>query len=137
MILVLNKDYINITKEQDVVFFRNRLKEYALRIGMGLSNQTRLGTAASELARNMLKYSRGGKAVIEEVSKGSDQGIRVTFEDHGPGISDIDKAMQAAYSTGNSLGLGLPGAKRLVSEFEIHSEVGKGTTVKILKWKNG
>jgi serine/threonine-protein kinase RsbT len=137
MILVLNKDYITITKEQDVVFFRNRLKEYAVKIGMGLSNQTRLGTAASELARNMLKYAQGGKAIIEEVTKGAEVGIRVTFEDQGPGIPNIDQAMQAGYSTGNSLGLGLPGAKRLVSEFEIRSEVGKGTTVKILKWKNG
>lgn len=137
MIIVLNKDLMNIQKEQDVVPFRNRLKEYAIKIGMGLVNQTKLITAASELARNMLKYAKGGRVLIEVVSRGRENGVRVTFEDKGPGIEDISKAMQDGYSTGKSLGLGLPGARRLVSEFEIQSEVGKGTLVKILKWKNG
>jgi len=137
MIVVLNKDAIAIQKEQDVVPFRNRVKEYAVKIGMSLVNQTKLITAASELVRNMLKYASGGSTLIEVVSKGRDVGIRLTFADKGPGIKDVPLAMKDGYSTGKSLGLGLPGARRLVNEFDIKSAVGKGTTVVILKWKNG
>ena len=137
MIIVLNKDSMLIQKEQDVVPFRNRVKEYAVKIGMSLVNQTKLITAASELVRNMLKYSNGGNTVIEVVSKGRENGIRLSFIDKGPGIKDVELAMKDGYSTGRSLGLGLPGAKRLVSEFDIKSAVGKGTTVTIIKWKNG
>lgn len=133
----MGEDSIGIYKELDVVLFRNRLKEYAVRIGMGLVNQTKLITAASELTRNMLKYAGGGMATIEVVNEGLQNGIRITFTDEGPGIENIPQAMQDGFSTGKSLGLGLPGAKRLVSEFSIDSEVGKGTTIKILKWKNG
>jgi serine/threonine-protein kinase RsbT len=135
--MILSKDEMAIAREQDVVPFRNRAKEYAVRIGMGIVNQTKLITAASELARNMLKYARGGQTVIEVISKGGDRGIRLTFTDKGPGISDIQVAMQDGYSTGKSLGLGLPGARRLVSEFDIQSQPGKGTTITIIKWKNG
>ncbi len=137
MIVVLTKDSMIIQREQDVVPFRNRVKEYAVKIGMSLVNQTKLITAASELVRNMLKYSNGGNTVIEVVSKGRENGIRLSFIDKGPGIKDVELAMKDGYSTGRSLGLGLPGAKRLVSEFDIKSAVGKGTTVTITKWKNG
>lgn len=137
MKMVLNKDKMQIEKEQDVVPFRNRVKEYAVKIGMSLINQTKLITAASELVRNMLKYGGGGVAVIEVVSQGRDTGVRLTFQDKGPGIKDLALAMKDGYSTGKSLGIGLPGTKRLVSEFDIKSEVGAGTTVTILKWKNG
>lgn len=137
MIVVLNKDSLSIQKEQDVVPFRNRVKEYAVKIGMSLVNQTKLITAASELVRNMLKYGGGGSTLIEVVSKGRENGIRLTFVDKGPGIKDIEQAMKDGFSTGKSLGLGLPGTKRLVSEFDIKSMVGKGTTVTIIKWKNG
>ena len=126
-----------IVKEQDVVLFRNRVKEYAVKIGMGLVNQTKLITAASELVRNMLKYASGGSVLIEVVSKGRENGIRLTFKDQGPGIANIPQAMKDGFTTGKSLGLGLPGAKRLVSEFDIKSIVGEGTTVSIIKWKNG
>jgi serine/threonine-protein kinase RsbT len=136
-IIVLSKDLMPIAKEQDVVPFRNRVKEYATKIGMSLVNQTKLITAASEMVRNMLKYAGGGKALIEVISKGRESGIRLTFEDKGPGIADIKLAMKDGFSTGKSLGLGLPGAQRLVSEFDINSIVGKGTTVTITKWKNG
>ena len=128
---------MQIEKEQDVVPFRNRVKEYAIKIGMSLINQTKLITAASELVRNMLKYGGGGMALIEVVSQGRDTGVRLTFQDKGPGIKDVTLAMKDGYTTGKSLGIGLPGAKRLVSEFDIKSEVGAGTTVTILKWKNG
>ncbi|HWI93769.1 MAG TPA: anti-sigma regulatory factor [Flavisolibacter sp.] len=126
-----------IVKEQDVVLFRNRVKEYAVKIGMGLVNQTKLITAASELVRNMLKYAGGGSVLIEAISNGRDNGVRLTFKDQGPGISNIQQAMKDGYSSGKSLGLGLPGAKRLVSEFDIKSVVDVGTSVTIIKWKNG
>lgn len=123
-----------IIKEQDVVPFRNRVKEVAVKIKMGLVNQTKLITAASELVRNMLRYANGGKILIEVVSKGRNNGIRLTFIDKGPGIADINQAMKDGYSTGKSLGLGLPGARRLADEFTMQSEVGKGTSVTIIKW---
>ena len=137
MIVVLNKETMVVVKETDVVLFRNRVKEYAVKIGMGLVNQTKLITAASELVRNMLKYAGGGSILIEVITKGRENGIRLTFRDEGPGIANVQQAMKDGFSTGKSLGLGLPGAKRLVSEFDIKSVVGEGTTVSIIKWKNG
>jgi len=135
--VTLNRETMSITREIDVIPFRNRLKEYAVKIGMSLVNQTKVITAGSELARNMLKYADGGKVTIEVVSKGRENGLRLIFKDEGPGITDVKLAMQDGYSTGRSLGLGLPGTKRLVSEFNIESVVGKGTTVTVTKWKNG
>jgi len=128
---------MKIEKEQDVVPFRNRVKEYAVKIGMSVVNQTKLITAASELVRNMLKYANGGETRIEVISEGRNSGIRLIFEDKGPGIEDIALAMKDGFSTGKSLGIGLPGAKRLVNEFDIKSSPGEGTTVSIIKWKNG
>lgn len=136
-LIVLNKDQVPVLREQDVVVFRNRVKEAATKIKMGLVNQTKLITAASELVRNMLRYGGGGRVLVEIVSRGRDNGVRLTFADEGPGITDISLAMKDGYSTQKSLGLGLPGAKRLVNEFDIQSEVGKGTSVMILKWANG
>ena len=132
-----SKEEALIVKEQDVVPLRNRVKEYGVKIGMSILNQTKLITATSELVRNLLKYGGGGRVVIESVSNGRENGVRVTFIDNGPGIADIDLAMKDGYSTGKSLGLGLPGTKRLVNEFDIKSELGNGTTVTITKWKNG
>lgn len=134
---VQNKDSIHVIKEQDVVLFRNRVKEFAVKMAMGLVNQTKLITAASELVRNMLKYGGGGIVLIESVTEDRNTGIRLTFTDKGPGIKDISMAMKDGFSTGKSLGLGLPGTKRLVNEFDIKSEPGKGTVVTILKWKLG
>ena len=135
--VVLHKESMSILREVDVIPFRNRLKEMATKIGMGLVNQTKLITAASELARNMLRYANGGTVALEVVNKGRDNGVRLTFKDKGPGIADIEQAMKDGFSTGKSLGLGLPGTRRLVSEFQIDSKVGVGTTVTITKWKNG
>ena len=135
--VVHNKDQMVVIKEQDVVPLRNRVKECAVKIGMGIVNQTKLITATSELVRNMLTYAKGGVILIEVVSKDRDKGVRLTFIDKGPGIVDINLAMKDGYSTTRSLGIGLPGAKRLVNEFEILSHVGKGTTITIIKWKNG
>ncbi len=134
--MVLSKDSLRIEKEQDVVLFRNRVKEMATKIGMSVLGQTKLITAASELARNMLKYAGSGTVTLEVVSGNRTTGVRLTFEDKGPGIADIGLAMQDGYSTAKSLGLGLPGAKRLVNEFDIKSKVGEGTTVTITRWKN-
>jgi serine/threonine-protein kinase RsbT len=128
---------MRIAKELDMVVFRNRLKEFAVKIGMSLVNQTKLITAASELSRNMLRYAGGGAVLIEIVNGQRQNGLRLTFSDTGPGIPDVDKAMKDGFSTGKSLGLGLPGAKRLVNDFDIKSTVGKGTTITITKWKNG
>jgi len=128
---------MSVTREVDVIPFRNRLKEMATKIGMGLVNQTKLITAASELSRNMLRYANGGMITLEIVSKGRENGIRLTFSDEGPGIANIEQAMKDGFSTGKSLGLGLPGTRRLVSDFQIDSKVGVGTVVTIVKWKNG
>jgi serine/threonine-protein kinase RsbT len=131
----LNKETLKITSEQDVVLFRQRLREYAQKIGMSVINQTKLITAASELVRNILAYAGEGQAIIEVVSERLQTGVKVVFKDSGPGIADVNKAMQDGYSTGKSLGLGLPGAKRLVNFFDIQSKVGHGTTVTIIRWK--
>ena len=136
-ITILNKETLTISKEQDAVFLRNRVTEYAVKIKMGLVNQTKLLTAASELVRNMLKYGKGGVVKIEVISRGRDNGIRLIFEDKGPGIPDLGKAMTDGFTTGKSMGLGLPGTKRLMNEFDIKSEVGVGTIVTVVKWKNG
>lgn len=128
---------MSVTREVDVIPFRNRLKEMATKIGMGLVNQTKLITAASEISRNMLRYANGGMITLEVVSKGRENGIRLTFSDAGPGIANIEQAMKDGFSTGKSLGLGLPGTRRLVSDFQIDSKVGVGTVVTIVKWKNG
>jgi serine/threonine-protein kinase RsbT len=135
--MTLSKEKIIIQREPDVIFFRNKAKEYAVKIGMSLVGQTKLITAASELVRNMLRYANGGEALLEIIMHNNLKGVRLTFTDQGPGIANIKEAMQDGYSTGQSLGLGLPGAKRLSNEFDIKSEVGKGTTISIIRWKNG
>jgi serine/threonine-protein kinase RsbT len=135
--MTLSKETLTIQREPDVIYFRNKAKEYAVKIGMSMVGQTKLITAASELVRNMLRYANGGEAVLEIVIRNNVKGVRLTFADKGPGIPDVKQAMQDGFSTGRSLGLGLPGAKRLSNEFDIKSEVGKGTTVTIIRWKNG
>ena len=136
-IVILSKEIIGVFKEHEAILLRNRIKEYAVKIRMGLVNQTKLLTACSELVRNMLKYGDGGNVLIEVVMSERNNGVRITFTDKGPGIKDINLAMKDGFSTGKSLGLGLPGAKRLVNDFSIASEPGKGTTVTIVKWANG
>jgi len=136
-ILSLTKENISVFREPEVILLRNRVKEYAVKIKMGLVNQTKLITATSELVRNMLRYGGGGNVLLEIVTRGRENGVRMVFKDQGPGIADIEQAMKDGFSTGKSMGMGLPGAKRLVSEFGIVSEAGKGTTVTIVKWTNG
>ena len=124
---------IEIVSIEGIVTARQKVRKLAGEIGFGIVDQTRIATAVSELARNIYNYAAKGMVTIF-VLEGDRKGIQVICEDNGPGISDIDLAMTNGYSTSKSLGLGLPGAKRLVDEFQIESEVGKGTRITITKW---
>jgi serine/threonine-protein kinase RsbT len=124
-----------LTKDDHVVIVRQAVRRLAVENGFSLVDQTKLVTAASELARNTLKHGGGGRATIEVVVDGIRRGVRMTFEDEGPGIADVTLAMKDGYSTGGGLGLGLSGAKRLSSEFSISTTPGKGTKVVIARWK--
>ncbi|MFK5595675.1 anti-sigma regulatory factor [Methylobacterium sp. HMF5984] len=119
----------------DVVRVRQRVRALAVEIGLGLVDQTKIITAASELARNTLDYGGGGDVRMEIVQAGMRKGLRLTFEDEGPGIADIEQAMTDHYTSGGGLGLGLGGAKRLSNEFHIESTPGAGTRVTIARWK--
>ena len=124
-----------IATPEDVVAVRQAVRQRAVELGFNLVDQTKIVTAASELARNTLQYGGGGTLRIEEVLQGPRRGIRLVFEDNGPGISNIELAMKDGYTTGNGLGLGLGGAKRLSNEFSIESTVGVGTRITIARWK--
>jgi serine/threonine-protein kinase RsbT len=124
----------SIGSEQDVVLARQAVRKVAQETGMRLVDQTKLVTAASELARNTLIYGGGGFMDWEVVKNGSRKGIRLQFRDEGPGIPDIKRAMTDGWTSGDGLGLGLSGAKRLMDDFELQSEVGKGTSVAVVKW---
>ena len=106
-----------------------------MQANLGLVDQTKIVTAASELARNMLDYAGGGMVTLSTIDEGDRRGVRLIFEDHGPGIPDIPLALKDGYTTGNGLGLGLSGAKRLSNEFAIESVVGSGTRITIARWK--
>jgi len=126
---------VKISSESDIVVVRKMAREASAAMGFGVTDVTRIVTAASELARNIFKYAGEGMVHWQIINKiGPSIGIELTFEDNGPGIPDISKAMTPGYSTGGGLGMGLPGAKRLMDEMEIRSEVGKGTTVIVRKW---
>ncbi len=133
--IVLRDDTLPIKTSDDVVRVRQEARTRAVEIGLGLVDQTKIVTAASELARNTLDYGGGGTARLQIVQNGMRKGIKLTFEDQGPGIPDIDLALKDGYTTGTGLGLGLSGAKRLSNEFEIYSKVGEGTRVSITRWK--
>ncbi|HEX3489368.1 MAG TPA: ATP-binding protein [Streptosporangiaceae bacterium] len=128
-------DELPITGGEDVVRVRQRVRAAAAETGMSLVDQTKIVTAASELARNTLVHGGGGEARIDKVTSAAGRaGIRVTFSDHGPGIGDTSLALTDGWTTGSGLGLGLSGAKRLVDEFELATEVGAGTSVAVTKW---
>jgi len=124
-----------IRSSQDVVRVRQVVRELALAQGLSLVDQTKIVTAASELARNTLDHGGGGTVRLEALNSETRRGVRLTFEDHGPGIPDIDLALTDGYTTAGGLGLGLSGAKRLSNEFEIFSRIGEGTRVMIARWK--
>jgi serine/threonine-protein kinase RsbT len=120
--------------QEDVVSVRQTVRSHAVAIGLSLVDQTKLVTAASELARNTVVHGGGGTARLEVIQEANRRGIRLTFEDHGPGIRDVEQALTDGYSTGNGLGLGLGGARRLTNEFAIESKLGAGTRVVITQW---
>jgi len=126
---------IEITSNEDVVVVRQRARDQAKRANFGLLDTTKLVTAASELARNTLEHGGGGWAILELVRKEARVGVRMTFEDEGPGIPDIERALTDGFTTGGGLGLGLGGSRRLVNEFDIHTEVGRGTRITVVRWK--
>ena len=132
---VTKTESLPIRSGDDVVRVRQQVRLRAIEIGLSLVDQTKIVTAASELARNTLDYGKGGDVRIDVVLEGTRKGVRLTFEDQGPGIPDIDKALTDHYTTGGGLGLGLGGAKRLSNEFCIVSKGGEGTRITIARWK--
>lgn len=124
-----------VKRAEDVVRVRQAVRVQAVNAGFSLVDQTKLVTAASEIARNTLEYGGGGELVLETLRDGIRRGVRLTFTDEGPGISDIPRAMADGYTTGGGLGLGLSGAKRLSNEFDIQSAPGKGTRVMLGRWR--
>lgn len=128
-------DRLEIRSSDDVVKVRQQTRVMAVDAGLSLVDQTKIITAASELARNTLDYGGGGEMRIEVIEDGGRRGLRLTFEDHGPGIADVGQAMRDGFTTGTGLGLGLGGAKRLSNEFSIESKLGVGTTISIARWK--
>jgi serine/threonine-protein kinase RsbT len=134
MLVPLSENRPIVTAE-DVVAVRQAVRQRAVELGFNLVDQTKIVTAASELARNTLQYGGGGTLRIEEVIEGARRGLRLVFEDNGPGIANIELAMKDGYTTGNGLGLGLSGAKRLSNEFDIQSRPGAGTRVSIVRWR--
>ena len=132
---VIRNETRAVTRGEDVVLVRQVVREWAVAAGFSLVDQTKLVTAASELARNQVEYGGGGQLVLEALNDGAKRGIRLVFEDNGPGIKDVEQAMKDGFTTGSGLGLGLGGAKRLVNEFDIQSHPGEGTRVTITRWK--
>jgi serine/threonine-protein kinase RsbT len=126
---------LDIRSSDDVVRVRQLARTMALATGLSLVDQTKIITAASELARNALDYGGGGFLLAELVDAPGRRGVRLTFEDQGPGIADIDAALKDGFTTGKGMGLGLGGARRLCNEFSIHSKPGEGTKVTIARWK--
>ena len=127
---------MDVRSQEDVVLVRQAVRNLAVIAGFSLVDQTKVVTAASELARNTFVHGGGGTVLLERLDVGSRRGIRLIFEDAGPGIPNIDQALRDGYTTGHGLGLGLGGAKRLASEFAIESELGKGTRVVLTRWKS-
>ena len=132
---VVRDEQVSVRSEDEVVRVRQLAREWSISLGFGLVDQTKIVTAASELARNTVIYGGGGMVRFQALNDGSRRGLRLTFEDRGPGIADLQLALKDGYSTGTGLGLGLSGAKRLMSEFEIDSTPGQGTRVAVTRWK--
>jgi serine/threonine-protein kinase RsbT len=124
-----------VRSEIDIVQARQAVRNWAKELGFSLVDQTKIVTAASELARNVLVHGGGGCMRMEALNEGARRGLRLNFEDQGPGIADIELALRDGYTTGGGLGLGLSGSRRLVNDFEIASKVGEGTRVTVVKWK--
>lgn len=124
-----------LASNNDIVIARQKAREWATALGFRLVDLTKIVTATSELARNTLDYGGGGTMRLEEVQDGVRVGLHLVFEDHGPGIPDLELALRDGYTTGGGMGLGLSGSRRLMDDLQVESQVGKGTTVKIVRWK--
>lgn len=133
--MVLKNEAVAISKPEDVVRVRQMVRAWASDLKFSLVDQTKLVTATSELARNTLEHGGGGEMKIEVVENGMKKGLRLAFKDEGPGIPDLSLALKDGYTTGGGMGLGLSGSKRLVNEFDIKSELGRGTVVTVIRWK--
>ena len=129
------RETLALQNSNDVVLARQKVRQWAMELQFSLVDQTKLVTAASELARNTLDHGKGGSMTIEQTGVGGRQGLRLIFEDHGPGIPDIEMALKDGFTTGSGMGLGLGGSKRLVNEFSIESAPGKGTRITVARWK--
>jgi serine/threonine-protein kinase RsbT len=132
---VTKTETLPVATEQDIVTVRQTVRKLAIEQGFSLVDQTKIVTAASELARNTVIYGGGGKLVWELLLEGMRKGVRLTFQDQGPGIPNLELALTDGWTSGKGMGMGLSGSKRLVNEFEIQSELGKGTRVMIARWK--
>ena len=132
---VLKSELMDLRTSEDIVRVRQEVRKGAVAIGFGIVDQTKIVTASSELARNTVDYGGGGTVRIETVQNDRRAGLRLTFEDQGPGIEDIEQALKDGFTSGGGMGLGLGGSKRLSHEFEISSKPGEGTRVSIVRWK--
>jgi len=132
---VLKRDEQALRNSNDIVLARHKVRQWATELRFSLVDQTKLVTAASELARNALEHGHGGAMTLESLTNGAKTGLRLVFEDQGPGIANIEQALTDGYTSGSGLGLGLGGSKRLVNDFSIESEVGKGTKVTVVRWR--
>lgn len=131
----IKTEKLQVHQESNIVSVRQAVRRLAIEIKLSLVDQTKIVTAASELARNLLVYGGGGEVIMEIISNGPRTGLRVQFVDQGPGILDVEQALRDGFTSGGGMGLGLGGARRLVNDFELDSEPGKGTRVCITRWK--
>lgn len=131
---VLKSETVAVRTSEDVVTVRTSVRKMAAELRFGIVDQTKIVTAASEIARNTIDYGRGGDLRMEALNNGAKKGLRLIFADQGPGIRDIDQAMRDGFTSGNGMGLGLGGTRRLMDEFDIASKLDEGTTVTITKW---
>jgi serine/threonine-protein kinase RsbT len=129
------REVLPLRTSSDIVVARQKVRQWALELRFSLVDQTKLVTAASELARNTLDYGLGGEMTMEVVNGMAKSGLKLTFTDHGPGIPDIQAALKDGFTTGSGMGLGLGGSKRLVNEFSVESQPGKGTQVTVIRWR--
>ena len=136
MAAITKDDSAAINSSADIVKVRQIVRDFAVSLGFSLVEQTKIVTAASELARNALEHGGGGHVQIQALNNSMRRGLKLTFSDDGPGIADLEQALKDGFSTGGGMGLGLGGAKRLVNEFEIDSAPGRGTKVMITRWRN-
>jgi len=132
---IVKSEWWPVRSGEDIVRVRQIVRRWAVELGFGLVDQTKIVTAASEIARNTVDYGGGGEVLVESLSENARRGLRLVFEDKGPGIQNIDEALKDGFTTSRGLGLGLGGARRLATEFSVESRPGEGTRVSLTRWK--